>query len=303
MLPLSAFMHDADNPLGNAGLGKQTITYLCSHNPVRIYLAARTASKARDAITEIQSSVPNACEIVHLPLDLTSFSSIAECAAAFTARESRLDILVNNAGVMACPYSTTKEGYEIQFGTNHVGHALLTKLLLPTMLETAKQPGADVRIIWISSIGHHLSGSKGIEFNQAALEKRNTWRHYGSSKLANILYARELAARYPSITSISLHPGVIVTDLYSALQTNIFLKLGVWIYGYLALILPGHYKDVQGGALNSAWCAGTRKENLENGAFYLPVGAKDGGSKNARDPGLQKKLWEWTEAELGKHGY
>ncbi|CAE7025725.1 hypothetical protein P3342_005645 [Pyrenophora teres f. teres] len=288
---------------GNAGLGKQTIAYLSAHNPTRIYLAARTESKAREAITSIKSSVPNACEIVHLPLDLTSFSSIASAASTFKSQETRLDILINNAGIMAVPYSTTKEGYEIQFGTNHMGHALLTKLLLPTMLETAKQPGADVRIVNLSSRGHLAAASKGIEFDQAALEQHNTWRRYGCSKLANILFARELAEQYPQITSVSLHPGVILTDLFGSLRANVILKWALWIYGFLGLFLPGHYKSPEGGALNTTWCATVSKGELENGAYYMPVGKKDGGSKWARDEGLRKKLWEWTEEELVKHGY
>ncbi|CAG5156292.1 uncharacterized protein ALTATR162_LOCUS4090 [Alternaria atra] len=288
---------------GNAGLGKQTIAYLAAHNPKRIYLTARTESKARDAITDIKNSVPNACEIVHLPLDLTSFSSIADAASSFKSQESRLDILINNAGIMASPYSTTKEGYEIQFGTNHMGHALLTKLLIPTMLDTAKQPGADVRIVNLSSMGERLAVSNGIEFDQQALEKENTWRRYGASKLANILFARSLALEYPTITSVSLHPGVILTDLFNNLRSNIFLKVGLWIYGLVGMILPGHYQGPEGGALNTTWCATTAKDHLENGAFYMPVGKKGSGSGYARDEGLRKKLWEWTEEELKKHGY
>ncbi|KAH9875147.1 hypothetical protein J1614_004637 [Plenodomus biglobosus] len=288
---------------GNTGLGKQTVAYLAAHNPARIYLAARTESKARDAIADITKSVPNACEIVHLPLDLTSFSSIAEAASTFKARESRLDLLINNAGIMATPYSTTKEGYEIQFGTNHMGHALLTKLLLPVLLDTAKLPDADVRVVNLSSMGHLLVVSKGIDFDQPALENESTLRRYGSSKLANILFARELAAQYPQITSVSLHPGVILTDLFNPVRSNILLKIGLWLYGLLGMVLPGHYKDAKGGSLNTVWCATTSKENLENGAFYMPVGVKKGGSKWAQDQGLQKKLWEYTEAELGKHGY
>lgn len=290
------------NP-GNAGLGKATITYLASHNPARIYLAARTPSKAQSAITDIKSSVPNACEIVHLPLDLTSFASIAEAADTFKAKEKRLDILINNAGVMATPYSTTKEGYENQFGTNHMGHALLTKLLLPTLLETAKQPGADVRIINVSSMGHYAAVPEGILFDQRALEQRSTWRRYGSSKLANILFTKSLAEEYPQITSVSLHPGVILTDLYTSIRANPFLSVGLWIYGWIGMILPGHYKDAAGGALTQTWAATVKKEEVVNGAWYKPVGVENGGSKFARDQGLQKKLWEWTEAELQKHGY
>jgi len=295
--------HATNTYTGNAGLGKQTIAYLAAHNPTRIYLAARTESKARDAITNIKNSVPNACEIVFLPLDLTSFSSIADAASTFKSQESRLDILINNAGIMAPPYSTTKEGYEIQFGTNHMGHALLTKLLIPTMLETAKRPGSDVRIVNLSSMGHQMPVSKGIEFDQQALEKESTWRRYGSSKLANILFARSLALEYPTITSVSLHPGVILTDLFDNLRTNIFMKVGLYIYGIIGMILPGHYQGPEGGALNTTWCATTAKDELESGAYYMPVGKKSSGSSFARDEGLRKKLWEYTEAELQKHGY
>jgi NAD(P)-dependent dehydrogenase (short-subunit alcohol dehydrogenase family) len=284
-------------------LGKQTIKYLASHSPARIYLAARTPSKASTAIADIQSGVPNACEIVHLPLDLTSFSSIASAADTFKARETRLDILINNAGIMASPYSTTKEGYEIQLGTNHMGHALLTKLLLPTLLETSKKPGADVRIITLSSMGHHITPSSGIIFDQPALEDINTWRRYGASKLANILYTRSLAEHYPSITCISLHPGVILTDLFNNMRVNPFMRLGIWLYGVIGMILPGHYRSAVDGALNQTWAATARKEELVNGGFYKPVGVLNGGSKWAKDEGLQKKLWEWTEGELNRHGY
>lgn len=289
--------------LGNAGLGKQTIIYLAAHKPARIYLAARTASKASSAISEIRSSVHNACEIIHLPLDLTSFSSIAEAAATFQQHESRLDILINNAGIMACPYSTTKEGYEIQFGTNHMGHALLTKLLLPTLIATAAIPGAEARIVTLTSTGHAIGVPGGLIFDQVKLEQQGTWKRYGQSKLSNLLFARELAERYPQITSVSVHPGVIFTDLFASMRANVFLKAGMWIYGLFSFLLPGHYKSPEGGALNQTWAATVPKEKLVNGAYYKPVGARNEGSKAARDPGLQKKLWEYTEAELSKHGY
>ncbi|KAF9698065.1 hypothetical protein EKO04_003909 [Ascochyta lentis] len=288
---------------GNAGLGKQTVTYLAAHKPARIYLAARTASKASSAIADIKSSVPNACEIIHLPLDLTSFSSIAEAAATFQRAETRLDILINNAGIMACPYSTTKEGYEIQFGTNHMGHALLTKLLLPTLLKTAELPGGDARIVTLSSAGHAIGVPGGLVLDQQALEQQSTWKRYGQSKLCNLLFAREVAERYPQITSVSIHPGVIFTDLFQSLRANVFLKAGLWIYGLFFFMIPGHFKSPEGGALNQTWAATVEKKSLVNGAYYKPVGVKSGGSKAARDEGLQKKLWEYTEAEFGKHGY
>ncbi|KAF3360644.1 Histone H2A [Verticillium dahliae VDG1] len=139
---------------GNIGIGKETVLQLSKHKPARIYLAARTESKAQAAIDEIRKTVPNAAPISFLSLDLTSFDSIKKAAAEFLSKEDRLDILINNAGIMATPNGTTKEGYEIQFGTNHVGHALLTNLLLPTLKRTAAatSPPRDVRIVNISSL-------------------------------------------------------------------------------------------------------------------------------------------------------
>lgn len=184
-----------------------------------------------------------------------------------------------------------------------MGHALLTKLLLPTLLDTAKQPGADVRIVTLSSMGHHLACPGGIVFDQKALEGHNTWRRYGSSKLANILYTRALAQHYPSLTCVSLHPGVILTDLFQNLRANPLLKVGLWIYGLIGRVLPGHYQSAEGGALNTTWAATVGKGELVSGAFYKPVGVRNGGSAWARDEGLGKKLWEWTEGELERHGY
>ncbi|KAF2446897.1 oxidoreductase-like protein [Karstenula rhodostoma CBS 690.94] len=287
---------------GNTGLGKQTIAYLAAHSPTRIYLAARTASKAESAIADIQREVPSAV-IEYLPLDLTSFSSIAEAASAFKSREQRLDILVNNAGIMMTPFSLTKEGYEIQFGTNHVGHALFTKLLMPVLLQTAEQPGADVRIVNVSSMGMMLAPSGGIIFNQADLEKEYTWRRYGQSKLANILFTQELSARYPQITSVAVHPGVIITDLYNAFVSGPILKGIFWFYQQLVPILPGHFKDTKGGALSQTHLATADKSTIQNGEFYRPVGIVTKGSSYSQDLGLARKLWEWTEEEFGKHGY
>ena len=221
----------------------------------------------------------------------------------FNRAETRLDILFNNAGIMPCPYATTTEGYEIQFGTNHMGHALLTKLLLPTLLKTAERPDGDVRIITMSSAGHAIGVSGGLIFDQKKLEEQGTWKRYGQSKLANLLFAREVAEQYPQIISVSIHPGVIFTDLFQNLRSNVFLRAGLWIYGLLFWIIPGHFKSTEGGALNQTWAATVKKETLVNGAYYKPIGVKSDGSKSARNKGLQKKLWEYTEAELERHGY
>jgi NAD(P)-dependent dehydrogenase (short-subunit alcohol dehydrogenase family) len=289
---------------GNTGLGKETIRYLAAHNPEKIYLAARTESKALDAIADIKSSVPSA-RIIHLSLDLTSFASVKHAAQEFQSKESRLDILINNAGIMMTPYSLTKDGYEIQFGTNHMGHALLTKLLLPTLQATTKLPHADVRIVNLSSMGHMFAPRpEGIVFDQAVLEQRNTVTRYGQSKLANILFTRELTHRYPDIVSVAVHPGVIITDLYASLQVKWFFRIAFVVYKFLAAYLPGHFRDARGGALCQTWAAaGAKREDLVSGEFYVPVGDVGRTLPKAKDDGLAKKLWEWTDAEFEKKGF
>lgn len=203
---------------------------------------------------------------------------------------------------MATPPDTTAEGYELQFGTNHIGHALLTKLLLPTLLKTAEKPDADVRIVNLSSEGHNLAPSPGgIILDQAELLKQSPWRRYGQSKLANILFTRELARRYPSITSVAVHPGVIITGLYQpARDSGMLMRVGVAAFGLLSWpFLP----DVRGGTLNQLWAAVAPRERVSSGAYYTPVGKRSEGSGFARDEGLAGRLWEWTEGELKKHGY
>ncbi|CAK1354494.1 unnamed protein product [Cercospora beticola] len=275
---------------GNTGLGKEAVLQLAKHNPQEIFLAARTQSKAEDAIADIKTRVPNA-KISYIKLDLTSLASVKDAAEEFKARSDRLDILINNAGIMAVPYSKTKDGYEIQFGTNHIGHALLTKLLLPTLLKTADQPGSDVRIVNVSSIGHMIA--PGIIYDQDALESYATLRRYGQSKLSNLLHARELQRRYPQITATSVHPGVILTDLYaSQKQSSIFARFGLPLIKPLTL-------DVPGGAKNELWAATADKKEVGSSYYWTPVGIKSGGSFwHAQKPQLAKELWDWTENEL-----
>jgi len=185
---------------GNIGLGRESIYQLAKHNPSKIFLGARTKAKADATIAEIKKELPSA-NITFLDLDLASFASIKQAADTFEASSKRLDMLMNNAGIMACPAALTKEGYETQFGTNHVGHALLTKLLLPTLQRTAKEPGSDVRIINLSSSAHNWAPKGGLVFDamKTDMQSYSTWARYGQSKVANILFNKELAKRYPSI--------------------------------------------------------------------------------------------------------
>ncbi|KAI9716770.1 MAG: hypothetical protein M1812_005110 [Candelaria pacifica] len=282
---------------GNTGLGKESILQLIQHNSSQIYLAARTPSKAEAAIADIKAAVPDA-SITYLPLDLTSLSSVKEAAETFKSKSDKLHILLNNAGIMATPMSETKEGYEIQFGTNHIGHALLTKLLMPTLLKTAEEPNADVRIVNLSSFGHNMAPSGGIIYETAKLGKEGPWARYGQSKLANILFTKELARRYPSITSVAVHPGIIKTDLYVPTnESSMVMRYGMMVFSGLFM------KDVAEGAKNQLWAATSKDKGIVSGGYYDPIGKKSGGSNYAKDGELAKKLWEWTEGELVKNGY
>ncbi|TVY56627.1 putative oxidoreductase, partial [Lachnellula suecica] len=211
---------------GNVGLGKESALQLARHEPERIYLSCRDAAKADAAILDIQMVVPHT-PITFIQCDLTSLSSIQAAAKEFLSKESRLDILMLNAGIMAVPPGTTREGYEVQFGTNHVGHALLTKLLMPVMLETAKLPEADVRVVALSSIGHTMAPTQGIVFEGLKSENGGcgtSMARYGQSKLANILFVRELQRRYgdKGITAVAVHPGVVNTELYRTVFSGAF---------------------------------------------------------------------------------
>ncbi|KAI9054079.1 hypothetical protein LZ554_001250 [Drepanopeziza brunnea f. sp. 'monogermtubi'] len=281
---------------GNVGLGRETVLQLSKHKPKRIYLAARTQSRAEAAIAELQTLVPSA-PITYIHCDLTSLPSIQACAREFASKEARLDILILNAGIMASPAGTTQEGYEIQFGTNHVGHALLTKLLLPTLVRTAAEPGSDVRVVCVSSIAHLYTPRGGIAFPdlKTDMARASTWCRYGQSKLANILFAKALQKRYAEkgVTAVAVHPGVVDTELYRSAFS------GFWGLGKLLDKGKSYvYTGVAEGALNQLWAAVGPKEKVKGGEYYTPVGVEKQGSGRTKDGELADRLWEWTEQEL-----
>ncbi|PGH04190.1 hypothetical protein AJ79_07168 [Helicocarpus griseus UAMH5409] len=290
---------------GNTGLGKETILQLAKHNPSRIYLAARSESKALAAISDIKSTLTTTTttnpptpvpDIRHLPLDLSSFSSIHAAATTFTSENDHLDTLILNAGVMALPPGTTTDGYEIQFGTNFLGHFLLTKLLLPTLLSTAasQQPSPDVRIISISSWAWQmgpLTNPLETMTSTPRLLAANTWTRYGASKAGNVVLAAQLARLYPQLTCVSVHPGLIYTGLYdSTMSTNPLVRSMVGM-------AKGVFTGEREGALNHLWTVGVEKGQLRNGGYYEPVGSL-GRCWFADDEGVGRGLWEWAEGEV-----
>lgn len=202
---------------------------------------------------------------------------------------------------MALPPAVTTDGYEIQFGTNHIGHALLVKLLLPTLLSTAAEPNSDVRVVFVSSLAFSGHPMGGIIFKDLKSKQDNflpgtgPWQRYGQSKLANILYAAELARNYgdKGITAVSIHPGTFNTGLITSL--GFANRAMIWITN------AGNVKDEtkEGeGSWNSCWAATSKKDGIVNGGFYVPVGVKGKKLRENDNEKLARELWEWTEKEL-----
>ncbi|PTU17038.1 hypothetical protein P175DRAFT_0467401 [Aspergillus ochraceoroseus IBT 24754] len=252
---------------GNTGLGRETVLQLAQHNPSRIYLGARNATKAQNAISSIQDTLPSPEDIRHIPLDLASFKSIRAAVEKFQSECDRLDILVLNAGIMGCPSSLTEDGFEIHFGTNHVGHFLLTKLLLSTLQQTVSS-SEDVRVVTLSSLANQSSPSYDIMTSTQALMGTGWVTCYGASKAANVLFAAELARRYPKILSVSVHPGAVASDLYEqSKSSDLFSRVGI-------KVMANFFRSVRTGALNQIWAATVSKERLINGGYYVPIGVK-----------------------------
>ena len=191
----------------NTGIGLETAVDLAKRN-ARVILACRSVERGEKAAVEVRKRSNND-NAVFCQLDLASLESVRKFASKILEEEPRIDILINNAGVMALPQRTlTIDGFEMQFGTNHLGHFLLTNLLLDRIKEA---PSA--RIVNVSS-GAHRQGK--MDFDNLNSEKSYVpWVAYGTSKLANILFTRSLAKRLEgtNVTANSLHPGVINTEL------------------------------------------------------------------------------------------
>lgn len=200
-----------------------------------------------------------------------------------------------NAGTMGNPPTVTEEGYEIQFGTNHIGHFLFTKLLLPTLQKTAASISpSDVRVVTLSSVGHNAAPSFEDMTSTATLLKSSTWTRYGASKAANILFASELARRHPEILSVSIHPGTVDSNLYDhAKASSAVMKYGISSGSFFL-------RNVRTGALNQIFAAGAKRELLTNGAYYVPIGTRSN-NRYANNADMGRRLWEWTEAEIEKH--
>ena len=279
---------------GAGGLGFETAVALARVG-ADVTIAGRTAAKGAQAVTAIAAQVPQALIRFEL-LDLADLASIAAFADRLTAARGALDILVNNAGVMAPPdRRTTADGFELQLGTNHLGHFALTARLLP-LLRAGKRP----RVVTVSSLAHR--GGK-IAFDDLQSERSyKPWAAYSQSKLANLLFARELQRRGDAagwgLTSIAAHPGASNTEL---------IANGPGRLQGIVLNLVGRlfFQSAQQGALPQLYAASM--PDARPGGYYGPDGRREmkGWPKEAevmpqaRDAAVAKRLWEVSETLTG----
>lgn len=267
----------------NSGIGKETVRDLAKKRGT-VYMACRSLSKCEEARKEIILNSKNK-NVYCRELDLTSFSSIKNFVKRFKAEQSRLDVLINNAGVMRCPKLVTNEGFEMQIGTNHLGHFLLTHLLLDILKKSAPS-----RIVTVSSIAHARGEINTGDFNSE--KSYDEKKVYEMSKLCNILFTRELAKRLEgtNVTANSLHPGIVDTQLmrHMGIVNSFFGKIMVWPFLWMFSKNPYH------GAQTTLYCALDPSLEKVSGEYFADC-KKTEAADQAKDDKMALWLWKLSE--------
>jgi NAD(P)-dependent dehydrogenase (short-subunit alcohol dehydrogenase family) len=259
-----------------------------------VVLACRNLEKGENARREIEAAVPGA-RLELEPLDLASLDSVRDFASRVGAAHAGLDLLINNAGVMAAPRGRTADGFELQFGTNHLGHFALTGLLIGRL-----EGRDDARVVTLSSNAHRFGR---VAFGNLGGDHRYfRWRAYGQSKLANLLFALELDRRLraagSTVKSLAAHPGYAATNLQFAGPPTVdaaIMRLGNAVIA----------QDDEMGALPTLFAA--TQPGLEGGTFCGPDGFLEqrghpkpvGTNRAARDEQVARRLWEVSEEMTG----
>ncbi|TWW71084.1 Retinol dehydrogenase 12 [Takifugu flavidus] len=261
---------------GNAGIGKETVKDLASRGKKDM---AKGEQAARDIMREVRGA-----KVVARLLDLADTKSICQFAENIYNTEKSLHYLINNAGVAFCPYSTTADGYETQFGVNHLGHFFLTYLLLDLLKHSAPS-----RVINLSSTAHNIGK---IQFDD--LNGENNYhpiKAYAQSKLANVLFTRELAKRTEAlgVSTYSVDPGMVDTGITRHLMRPLvsFVKT----FGFL-IRTPAE------GAYTTIYCVVTPEDQMHNGGYYSNCAAAQS-SIAGQDDGTALKLWAASCHMLG----
>lgn len=260
----------------NTGIGRVTARELARQG-VHVFVACRSEQRTQALLDEVRAVAPGA-KVEWLALDLTSFESIRHCAQTFLARGLPLHLLINNAG-LAGAKGLTQDGFELAFGVNHLGHFLLTKLLLERI-----QSSAPARIVTVASRAHRQA--PGIDWQALRQPTRtaSAIAEYGVSKLANILFSAELARRLQGsgVTTYSLHPGVVASDVWRSVP---------WP---LRTVIKLFMLSTEQGAATTLYCANSESLGAESGLYYDACRVKVP-SKLAQDPALAAELWKVSQ--------
>jgi NAD(P)-dependent dehydrogenase (short-subunit alcohol dehydrogenase family) len=278
-----------------AGLGRETARVLCLAG-ADVVMACRDATSAEAVAAALRAGLPpGAGTLEVMAVDLASLASVRSFARELQARRPRLDLLVNNAGVMATPLGTTSDGFETQMGTNHLGHFLLTRLLLDRL-----RASAPARVVVVASEAHRRGSREGLlaTLDSDPRYERRRYRPfaaYGDSKLANILFAKALAARLAGsgVLALSLHPGVIATNLskHLGIAGTLFRALG-----------PLVGKSVEQGAATTVFAATAPELTEAQAGIYLADCNQAEPTEPARDPALAERVWALSERAVGQVG-
>ena len=259
----------------NSGIGKETLRVL-AQRAVHVIAAARTVEKAQAACDEVGGkTTPVACE-------LSEPASVQACAAQVIGLGRPLDAIICNAGIMALPTLHQKHGYELQFFTNHIGHFILVTSLLDSLSNEG-------RVVMVSSDAHNGAPRDGIQFdNLTGAREYGAWTSYGQSKLANLLFANELAKRLAGTgkTANSLHPGVI--------RTNLVRSMNPIARGALAIAAPLVLKSIPEGAATQCYLAVHPNVEGVTGKYFADCN-ESRPSRHGRDEAMAAKLWEASE--------
>jgi NAD(P)-dependent dehydrogenase (short-subunit alcohol dehydrogenase family) len=260
----------------NTGIGLTTAVGLARQG-AQVFVACRSSDKALAAVEEIQRESGNS-RVAALSVDLGDLASVRACADAFLRQDLPLHLLINNAG-LAGARGLTKSGFELAFGVNHVGHFLLTSLLLERIKRSAP-----ARIVTVASKAHYRAS--GIDWDAVRQKTRTTTalHEYGVSKLANVLFSAELARRLDGagVTTYSLHPGVVASDVWRSVPWPFrsLMKLGMI--------------STEKGAATSLYCATSAEAGAETGLYYDECRAREAG-KAGQDRALAAELWQRSE--------
>ena len=267
----------------NSGIGFEASRALALQGAT-VIMACRNLEKGQTAVQQILKEQPRG-QVILERLDLADFSSIQDFAARFMAEHDHLDILINNAGVMATPYRKTADGFELQFGTNHLGHFKLTALLIDLLQKTPNS-----RVVTVSSGAHHVGR---INFDDLNADKSyQKWLAYGQSKLANVLFGYELQRRTArdgrNPVSVVAHPGYAATNLQHTTSFFSFLN-------------PLMAQSPQMGALPILYAA--TSPEIQGGEYIGPDGFlgqhgyphKATSSRSSHDQNTAEQLWQVSE--------